>query len=240
MQIARQKASSRQLALRRADDHAVALVSQAGHKQATKGECMASASGPEAELSNPALVHEALFQALDLLKKFDAERVQSITEKLKRAAVDNGSLLGGFADLIHQNHDNLPILLANRLVDDCFRATASWLHQKVRTGSEMVEGDFQMIYGTHQGCEETTEWLRHSGRSVDDVLVALMLPNKASKELVKLGASAEQGRFPSKILQCMNKFQGSHAFVVGFAGSSCWLLLVFHCTHSLFLDKRMC
>ena len=202
---------------------------------------MASASGPEAELSNPALVHEALFQALDLLKKIDAERVQSITEKLKCAAVDNGSLLGGFADLIHQNRDNLPILLANRLVDDCFRATASWLHQQVRTGSEIVQDDFQIIYGTHQGCDETTEWLQHPGRSVDDVLVALMLPNKGFQELIRLGASAEQaGRFPSRMRKCMNRFQGSHAFVVGFAGCSCWLLLVFHCTHSLFLDKRMC
>ena len=239
-------------------------ASPASGKARVYGICrMASASEPEssrscAELPNPAQ-SKALIKALDTLQDYDKNRREKITETLteaaKEAAEQDGvsagqsagggsSLLSGFAELIHQNGNapnNVHVMFANLLFHQCFRATASWLYQKCRAGSEFGQDEFRSIYGTFIVSDGTIEWLQEPKRSVDDVLVALMLPNKGFQELIRLGASAEQaGRFPSRMRKCMNRFQGSHAFVVGFAGSSCWLLLVFHCTHSLFLDKRMC
>ena len=210
----------------------------------TKRGCMASASGPEssrscAELPNPG-VSEALTKALDTLHDCDKDRQEKITQTLKEAAEQDGvsagqsagggsSLLSGFAELIHQNGNapnNVHVMFANLLFHQCFRATASWLYQKCRAGSEFGQHEFRSIYGTFIVSNGTIKWLQERERSVDDVFVALMLSSSTlASDLEKLGASAEQvGRFPHKILDSMQKIRCWHALVVGFARS--FLLVV--------------
>jgi len=209
---------------------------------------MASASEPEssrscAELPNPAQ-SKALIKALDTLQDYDKNRREKITETLteaaKEAAEQDGvsagqsagggsSLLSGFAELIHQNGNapnNVHVMFANLLFHQCFRATASWLYQKCRAGSEFGQDEFRSIYGTFIVSDGTIEWLQEPKRSVDDVFVALMLSSSTrASDLLSLGASAEQvGRFPPKILDSMLKIRCWHALVVGFARS--FLLVV--------------